>query len=132
MTTTDGDLQRFAAKITKAEFGRDRDRGHFTLCITLDFGGSGQCFVSPVLGALATRRDETGAGLDFLRRVLDLFKACSLDEVEGRYCYALKRSLTAPIQGLATLEPDGDRTFVVSDWQVFWFARLSPTTGEAR
>ena len=69
MTTTDGDLQRFAAKITKAEFGRDRDRGHFTLCITLDFGGSGQCFVSPVLGALATRRDETGAGLDFLRRV---------------------------------------------------------------
>ncbi len=118
------ELKREVAKVTDTFFGLDDGRW-FALRLTLDYGGAGQCFTSPVLAAREPKEKETGAAMDFVRRILMLFDVDKLDAIKGRYCYALKLNEFGLVLGLATLEPDGERTFIAEDWRREWFGETT-------
>lgn len=125
-------LDRRLGKIERAEL-RLEDRC-FVLTIGLNFGnGSAQNFVSPSLGFVITKREETGAGMDFLRRILWLFRVEQLSQLSGRYCYALiGRQQT--VVGLELLAPDvssmtEESAFLESDWREYWFGASRGSSG---
>lgn len=101
------------------------DHGILTLFITINMGGSCQGFGGYVLDRhdkQTGKREGSAAGMDFIVRLLDLFEVRRLEEIEGRPIYALYEDdqYGRPIIGLRTPEFDGNKEFLISDWQKKW------------
>lgn len=105
------------------------DHGMLVMGVSIRFGAAHQMF-----GGLALdrwdeelgRRVGTARGCDFLLQMLKLFGALRLDQIKGKYVYALRRNSKhqALIEGLQRPEPDGGRMFVLKEWAKVWESRL--------
>lgn len=102
------------------------DRAILTLYMQIDFGGSCQGFGGYRLDrydkVLKTSKG-TASGMDFVIRLLKLFEVDRLEDIKGRAVYALYETddFHSFIIGLRTPKFDGDKTFLVKDWQREWF-----------
>lgn len=118
-----GDDERQLGKVEKVDLFRE-DHGCLTIYVHLRFKGSGQGFGGYVLDAsdrARERRVGTAMGLDFVLRLLDLFGVDRLEEIRGRYVYALRSGgWNGQIIGLELPEPDGSARFMVADWRSEW------------
>jgi len=65
------------------------------------------------------RRVGTAAGLDWILRLLQIFKVNKLEDITGKMCYAIYEddSFNRTIKGIKTLEIDGGEEFLIKDWQ---------------
>ena len=117
------DDKRQLGKVRKVDLFRE-DHGLLTLYVHLEFAGSGQGFGGYCLDTFDKargRRVGSAMGLDFVMRLLALFDVDRLDDITGRYVYALRRDgWNSPIIGLELPEPDGGARFMVADWQREW------------
>ncbi len=119
-------MHRRIAKITNVDLSIE-DHGILTLYVHLDYGGSSQGFGGYRLDCFnkeLNQSEGTAAGTDFIIRILELFNANRLKDLVGKVCYALMDadSFTAGIIGLAQIEPDGGKQFLVTDWRQRWFS----------
>lgn len=65
-----------------------------------------------------TRRTGSAEGADFIVRMLELFGVAQLDQIEGRYVYAIyEGDAWSALIGLELPEPDGGRTFMLPIWR---------------
>ena len=69
------------------------------------------------------RMKGSAAGMDWILQILQIFSVNSLDEIEGKMCYALYDEGNDSIMGIETLSMDGGKTFKISDWQKQWFPK---------
>lgn len=69
------------------------------------------------------RRVGTAGGMDWVLRLLQIFKVDRLEKIQGKMCYALYESDSRQIKGIQTLELDGGETFLIKDWQAQWFPK---------
>lgn len=116
------DDSRQLGRVRKADLFIE-DHGFITLFLYIDFGSSEQGFGGAVLGYGAAHDTPAphGAGMDYIARVLGLFDAGRLSEIEGRYVYALREGgWNSRIVGLEMPAPDGGAKFLVADWQAYW------------
>lgn len=103
------------------------DHGILTLYVFFDFGGSvqgfGGCFLDEESSVSGGRRRGTSAGMDFVLRLLQLFKVDSLDRIVGRTAYALRSSSAwnSIITGIELPEFDGGGKFTIDEWRAEWF-----------
>jgi hypothetical protein len=109
------------AKVSSIVFGYE-GHGILTLSIMLAGKGWGQGFGGLALSQYDKQNDRAGGtvcGTDFICRILDLFGANTLEELKGRYVYALKEegNYGGSILGLELPEPDGGKQFIISEWQ---------------
>jgi hypothetical protein len=113
------------ARIAKVESVRlEMDRA-LTLWVMLDYGGACQGFGGYSLDQYHEdwkRRRGTGAGLDYLIQLLNLFGVSRLEEIKGRVCYALfeDENYNSTVKGLLTTPPEGGKWFLVSEWVREW------------
>lgn len=104
------------------------DHGILTLFVSIDFGSSVQGFGGYSLDAYdeqTKHRKGSAAGMDFIVRLLKLFGVSRLEDIENRPVYALYDSgkWNDPIIGLQTPEFDGNKEFLIKDWQRTWFPK---------
>lgn len=117
------------AKITKAFFGIEEDRGFCTFMITLNYGGAGQGFGGYALDKYNKKKDireGTASGLNLMIEILQLFKVEEFKDLKNRIVYALydkpDSSWNRVIIGLEVLpfEENGGKRFLISNWQEKW------------
>jgi hypothetical protein len=107
------------------------DHGCLTVYLHLNFGGTGQGFGGYALDEWSNEKDRrvgTAAGLDFILRLLNLFKVTGLDRIKGRTVYALRSKHLGQIEGLEMPAFDGGAKFVVEDWRREWFGKAPNCT----
>jgi len=125
---------RQLGKVSKVDLFRE-DHGLLTVYVHLTFAGSGQGFGGYILDTFDKARDRrvgTAMGLDFVLRLLALFDVDRLDDIRGRYVYALRSDgWNGPIIGLELPEPDGGAKFMVEDWRREWTPQPSAPESEA-
>lgn len=118
------DRAKELGKVDRVFFGFE-DHGILTCWVHLSFGGTGQGFGGCALDESNEkgRRVGTAGGLDFILRLLELFKVDELGKIAGRTVYALREtdSYGAPIIGLEVPAFDGGGSFRLKDWQAQWF-----------
>lgn len=108
------------------------DHGILTLMVSFDFGGTCQGFGGYALDTSPAKpkgpRIGSGAGTDFILRLLRLFGVNRLEEIVGRSAYAIRETdgWNSPIIGIETPKFDGGEKFLVADWRAAWF----PEDGE--
>jgi hypothetical protein len=120
------------AKVESAELFIE-DHGVLTCYVMLDGGGWGQGFGGLCLSRSdpdpqdKTHRQRGSAqGLDFVLRVLELFRVDKLSQCVGRTVYALYAEpyqLNDSIAGLRLPAFDGGREFLLEDWRKEWEQR---------
>ena len=117
------DDERQLGKVERVDLFRE-DHGLLTVYVHLRFAGSGQGFGGFILDTFDKargRRVGTAMGLDFVLCLLALFDVDRLDDIRGRYVYALRsEGWNGPITGLELPEPDGGARFMVDDWRADW------------
>jgi hypothetical protein len=110
-------------KVKKAELFRE-DREFLTMFVDINFGNVTQGFGGLALDTYDDARDRrigTAMGLDFVMRLLDLFGVNKLDDIRGRYVYAVRDfENCGPIIGLELPEPDGGARFMLDEWREEW------------
>lgn len=117
-------MEKQLGKIKSVFFGFE-DHKILSFMISFDFGGTGQGFGGYALDTFdksKNRRVGCAAGTDLILKLLNLFGVNELSEIEGRHCYALRDKSFGPIVGLQTTEPEGDKMFLIQDWQKEWFS----------
>jgi len=105
------------------------DHGILTVHLAFAFGGTCQSLSSPALDAFDPARDRrvgTAGGLDFVLRLLAVFGARHLGELEGRSAYALRKGTEwgASVTGVQAPEFDGGRALTLDDWRTEWRAEF--------
>lgn len=118
------ELIRRLGKISSASLTYE-DHGILTCFVSFDFGDSCQGFGGYALDSYnktTKNREGTAPGLDWIIWVLRALDAPSLEKLSGRVCYALKASdsFMGPIIGLQAIEPEGGKSFLISDWKKRW------------
>jgi len=66
------------------------------------------------------RRVGTASGMDWILRLLQIFGVDRLEKIKGKMCYALYENDSQLIKGIKTLDIDGGKEFLISDWQKQW------------
>jgi len=66
------------------------------------------------------RRVGSASGMDWILRLLQIFGVSRLEEIKGKMCYALYEDDSQLIKGIKTLDIDGGKEFLISDWQKQW------------
>lgn len=111
------------ARVESAELAKSH--GHAVCLVMLDYGGEHQGFGQYSLDEWYepwSRRRGTAAGMDYLIRLLAVFKAEGLSELRGRHCLALFADPrhAAAVVGLKALPTEGGTFFLVRDWVNDW------------
>ena len=107
------------AKIESVRLSTE-DHGSLSLWVMLDYGGSGQGFGGYAMDEYFEpwkRRRGSAFGTDYILCLLATFGVSKLEDLEGRYCFALvdDKSFSASVRGLLTTSQDGSKAFVVRD-----------------
>ncbi len=114
------------ARVDDVFFGYE-DHGILTMSVALDYNGSShQSFGGYCLDSFdkdLDRRIGTAAGMDYIIQIMKVFGARSLDEIKGKMCFAIKdeEGYFGKVIGLKQIPQDGDRKFLIKDWQEKWF-----------
>ncbi len=104
-------MRQKLAKVEGVFFGKE-GHGILTMNIGLDYGDGGhQSFGGISLGGKS--------GIDYIEKILSLFRINELDEMVGRTVYALfdSEGINATIKGLEMPSFDGGGKFVTKEWQ---------------
>lgn len=110
-------------RIEYVKLGRE-DHGVMTMTLGFDFGCSFQAFGGYFLDDYDNtlkKRVGSAAGMDFVIRVLDTFNVDDINDIKGKYAFAIRDNGEQKIIGFETPKTDGGKKFLITDWQKRWF-----------
>jgi hypothetical protein len=124
MTVGGREMYAKLAKVTDAWCGLN-ERGFFDCWVFLDYGGSAQGFGGYCLSRYDKAKDRqvgTACGLDYVLGILRAFGASKVEDLKGRFAYALFEddSWNSMVKGLMTTPQEGGKHFLTSEWREEW------------